>query len=69
MIHERMDLNDIMSKRGQNITHELNIFTDNHLQDMTSALTHNLKLKTPFVSSPIDAVTEAEMAITLAVRQ
>lgn len=39
------------------------------LQDMSSALTRNLKLQTPFVSSPMDTVTESDMAISLAVSE
>lgn len=33
-----------------------------------SKITRNVVLKTPFMSSPMDTVTEAEMAISLAVR-
>jgi len=33
-----------------------------------SRITRNVVLKTPFISSPMDTVTEVEMAISLAVR-
>jgi IMP dehydrogenase len=34
-----------------------------------SRITRNVVLRTPFMSSPMDTVTESEMAIALAVRQ
>ena len=77
MIDSELVLNDGLSAReligrGRGMTFDdflvlpgfVNFATEE--VNLESNLTKNIKLKNPFVSSPMDTVTEAEMAIGLA---
>jgi IMP dehydrogenase len=48
------------------IFHPGHIFFGAHEVDMSTNVSKKIKLHTPIVSSPMDTVTEAEMAITMA---
>ena len=68
-----LTVNELMNC-GMGLTYDdvllLPNFIDFRAEDvhLTSHFTRNIVLKTPFVSSPMDTVTEAEMAINMAVR-
>jgi hypothetical protein len=65
---------ETMFNRGQGFTYDDIIMLPGHIDFGTADVvlethvTRNLKIKTPFLSSPMDTVTEADMAIALALQ-
>jgi IMP dehydrogenase len=60
-IHGGLAYNDFLLLPGKVDFPASDVATESHI-------TRNVVLKTPFMSSPMDTVTEGEMAISMAVR-